>query len=259
MSLDATGCLGQSNNLGRGRIIGNFRSHWAAAVPTTRPPKALQGPPVEGRDPMTCCSHCGKHSVSLKRCLGCLQASYCGAECQKAARKLHKKMCARREEVFLQVMAASDAADAPGVLRWEGRMEELMEGVTDALCDTILHAFMKAHMLQIPIKGPLVAVPKVLRLEDRRIELLGKMQHFRSQGEAMCNAAHMLIFAHQQQEAGIFFQRARDVGAAHGFFTVESQACEGLAELSITAGRSEEGVELLRNALAGFSTLYPKP
>ncbi|KAJ1493149.1 hypothetical protein T484DRAFT_1879840 [Baffinella frigidus] len=197
---------------------------------------------MAGRE--TSCAHCGKHSVALKRCLGCLQVLYCGAECQKAARRGHKKTCARREDVFMQVMQAGAQGDAQGVLKWEGRMEELMEGMPDTICDTILHAFMKAHMQQPFSRGPLAKVPEALRLENRRIELLGKMELSRNQGEAMCNAAHMLIFAGQPQDAARSFQRARDVGAAHGFFTVESQACQGLAELFITQERHEEGAEL---------------
>ncbi|KAJ1467973.1 hypothetical protein T484DRAFT_2304801 [Baffinella frigidus] len=39
------------------------------------------------------CSHCGKIAPALQRCSRCKQASYCGAECQKAAWQLHKKTC----------------------------------------------------------------------------------------------------------------------------------------------------------------------
>ena len=45
-------------------------------------------------------------------------------------------------------------------------------------------------------------------------------------------------------------QRARDLGAAHGFFTVEGSACQGLGKLELEEGRDDEGRELLRNAVA---------
>mmetsp|Transcript_71682 Transcript_71682/g.164280 ORF Transcript_71682/g.164280 Transcript_71682/m.164280 type:complete len:124 (+) Transcript_71682:167-538(+) len=44
---------------------------------------------------MTCCSHCGKtgDGDALMRCGRCKQDSYCGAECQRARWKVHKKSC----------------------------------------------------------------------------------------------------------------------------------------------------------------------
>ena len=53
----------------------------------------------------------------------------------------------------------------------------------------------------------------------------------------------------RNSEAATWYQRARDVGAAHGLFTVECMACRGLGRAAIDAGRHEEGVALLRNAL----------
>ena len=55
------------------------------------------------------------------------------------------------------------------------------------------------------------------------------------------------------QKAAGFFQRARDVGAAHGFFSVECKACHGLGHRALDEGRHEEGLDLLRNALAASS------
>ena len=52
-----------------------------------------------------------------------------------------------------------------------------------------------------------------------------------------------------KSEAATWYQRARDVGAAHGFFSLESTACIGLGKAANDAGRHEEGVDLLRNAL----------
>jgi hypothetical protein len=93
----------------------------------------------------------------------------------------------------------------------------------------------------------------VVRLQDRRIELMGNMERFRDQGETMCGAAECLFDAGKRQEAAGYFQRARDVGAAHGFFSVECKACRGLGIRAIGEGRHEEGVDLLRNALAASS------
>ena len=42
---------------------------------------------------MGSCSHCGKQREALKRCSRCKQDSYCGAECQNAAWKGHRKSC----------------------------------------------------------------------------------------------------------------------------------------------------------------------
>ena len=65
----------------------------------------------------------------------------------------------------------------------------------------------------------------------------------------MCSLSDMLRFLERKSEAATWYQRARDVGAAHGFFSLESKACEGLGRVAINAGRHEEGVALLRNAL----------
>jgi hypothetical protein len=59
----------------------------------------------------------------------------------------------------------------------------------------------------------------------------------------------MLLLLERNSEAATCYQRARDVGAAHGFFSLESEACIGLGTVAIDAGRQEEGVALLRNAL----------
>jgi len=65
----------------------------------------------------------------------------------------------------------------------------------------------------------------------------------------MCTLSDILRYLERKSEAATWFQRARDVGAAHGFFSLESRACEGLGKAAIDAGRHEEGMELLRNAL----------
>jgi hypothetical protein len=86
-------------------------------------------------------------------------------------------------------------------------------------------------------------------LVDRCIPLLGKLQRFRHQGEAMCSLSDILRLLDRDSEAATWFRRARDVGAAHGFFSLESRACIGLGMAAMEEGRHEEGLALLRNAL----------
>ena len=81
------------------------------------------------------CSHCGKEDVVLKICGKCKQVAYCGAECHKTAWKTgHKQECGEPfciGEVLAKAFAADHESDWPGVLKWKGRMEWLMEGCTE--------------------------------------------------------------------------------------------------------------------------------
>jgi len=65
----------------------------------------------------------------------------------------------------------------------------------------------------------------------------------------MCRLSDTLDFLERKNEAATWYQRARDVGAAHGFFSLESQACRGLGTAAMNEGCHEEGLALLRNAL----------
>ena len=53
-------------------------------------------------DPAGVCANCGKNgnseggAVKLKNCNACLLVKYCGVDCQRAHRKLHKKACKQR-------------------------------------------------------------------------------------------------------------------------------------------------------------------
>ena len=57
------------------------------------------------------CANCGQEGgdgVKLKNCTACLLVKYCGVDCQRAHRKLHKKACKQRaaelkdEELYSQ-------------------------------------------------------------------------------------------------------------------------------------------------------------
>jgi len=198
------------------------------------------------------CAHCGKHGTGFKRCSVCKQASYCGAACQKADWKRHKKDCAPPvplQDVSAKINGAYAADDWRGVLKWEGRMEELMAHQSDNDCCFTLSVFSGAHQMGRQENGSKDHARSYVGLAERRIPLLGKLQRFWDQGEAMCSLSNMLRLLGRKSDAATWYQRARDVGAAHGFFSLESTACRGLGRAAIDAGRHEDGVALLRNAL----------
>jgi len=198
------------------------------------------------------CVHCDKQGAGFKRCSRCKQACYCGAECQNADWKRHKKKCAPpvpMQDVAAKMNVANATGDWRGVLQWEGRMEELLARQSDDDYPGILSVFSMAHYMGLQATGSKDHACSFVGLEERRIPLLGKLQRFRDQGEAMCGFSIILRLLERDSEAATWYQRARDVGAAHGFFSLESKACIGLGRAAVDAGRHEEGVALLRNAL----------
>jgi len=128
-------------------------------------------------------------------------------------------------------------------------MEELMALRSDDYCSWILSVFSTAHRMGWQATGSKDHARSFARLVERRIPLLGKLQRFRDQGEAMCNLSNILRLLERNSEAATWNERARDVGAAHGFFSLESTACIGLGTEAMEEGRREEGLALLRNAL----------
>ena len=198
------------------------------------------------------CAHCGKQGAGFKRCSRCKQACYCGVACQHANWKRHKKTCAPLvplQDVAAKINAAYAADDWPGVLHWEGRMEELMAHQSDDDCSFLLSVFSGAHQMGRQENGSKDHMRSFVGLVERWIPLLGKLQRFRDQGDAMCNLSDILRLLNRMSEAATWCQRARDVGAAHGFFSLECKACIGLGNVAMRGGRHEEGVALLRNAL----------
>jgi hypothetical protein len=199
------------------------------------------------------CAHCAKQGAELKRCSICKCVWYCGAACQNAAWRRHKKTCApplSTNDVRAKVLAARAASEFREVLKWEGRMEEMMDGKPDAVRNDILRKFYCSHAAQSLSTGSPHHLLSLIRLGEERVALLGKMERFRDQGEAICNLADDHHRAGKRKEAVEYYQKARKVGEAHGFFSVECRACLGLGDEAIMEGRDEEGLALLRNALA---------
>jgi len=213
------------------------------------------------------CSNCGKQGVSLKRCARCMQASYCGADCQKASWKQHKQTCvpiakSRTDplplpltEVWELIAAADNIGNDPSghwrkILKWEGRMDELLANPDDASKINVLHAFIRAYMHKDSEMGNTESNAKIDRIGERVVGLLGKLERFRDQGTTLHLLAEHLMMSRQFPKAKKFLNRVRDIGAEHGFFGLEAKACHRLGNFAMLEGRKEEGMGLLRNALA---------
>jgi len=195
------------------------------------------------------CSYCGKvakkKGVVLQRCSICKHASYCGAKCQQAGWKRHKKTCVSDVDLEKKLMILVGMEDWRGVMACEGRVEGMLERKPHVRPGW-LGMFALAHTEASLGAGSTAACS----LMEQQIDLLGTIQHFRDQGDAMCRAAENLELLGRREQAAKQYERARAVAEAHGFFQVECTACEGLGDLAIKDGRFSEGLDLLRNALA---------
>ena len=92
--------------------------------------------------------------------------------------------------------------------------------------------------------------PEERQTRMERMEKQGLKERPRHKGEVMCQLAASLVSADRPQDAAKQYEKARDVGAAHGFSSVEREACLGLGKQRMEAGRDEDGVALLWEALA---------
>ena len=179
------------------------------------------------------------------------------------------------EEVQDLVETAHIAEDWPGILKWEARMDRIMEGQPDEFCEWFFRVFIGAHKeMRRDTGDPAHALANV-GLHERRAELLGKMERFRDQGDAMCEMGNNLMISGMRQNkegevedeavqrafqrARDAFQLARNLAEAHGFFSVECQACLGLGRLALRhqEDRTQEAVDLLKNALAAVLPSSP--
>jgi hypothetical protein len=225
------------------------------------------------------CANCGKQGDGFKRCTICKDAHYCGPACQKDDWKHHKKKCttpvpiqlkdvgAKTEctppvplvEFRAKVDAARKAKDWRAVLKYEGQLEEMLNCKWPGVANIpdwmqrnsahLLTAFSYAHHDGFVETGKIEHTRAFHGYAERLIPMLGELQHFRDQADAMCMLSRLLGAVGRKSESATWFQRARDVGAANGFFSLESKACVGLGNLAFLDGRHEEAEGLMRNAL----------
>ena len=141
-------------------------------------------------------------------------AAGAGSSCARVSAKETESV--RRmpiEEVDARLGAAAQSSDWQAILKFEGRIEELLEGGSDdARRNIILQAFIMAHRRGMAAAGGTDHARSVATLESRRVELLGRMERFRDQGLAMCNMGdHLLFIPDRRQDAARVFQQARSM------------------------------------------------
>lgn len=74
-------------------ILTPSRAGWSQHVESSAPTST--GQTLKPAGAVAKCDNCGKAGDGLLVCGGCRKVRYCGAECQKAARKEHKRDCVR--------------------------------------------------------------------------------------------------------------------------------------------------------------------
>jgi hypothetical protein len=158
------------------------------------------------------------------------------------------------KEVQEYVKAAAATGDWLEIIKWKGRMEELLENQSAAASHTILYYFKQAHLMcWVDSKKDDAGKEHgrtYVRLEERRIDILDKMGSFRESALALIELANTLLLIEADGEkASRFLRRAREIGAAHGFLEVECRACQGLGQRAVLQGQYQDAVQLLRDAL----------
>mmetsp|Transcript_47592 Transcript_47592/g.112960 ORF Transcript_47592/g.112960 Transcript_47592/m.112960 type:complete len:270 (-) Transcript_47592:42-851(-) len=133
-----------------------------------------------------------------------------------------------------------------GVLKHEGEMEAMMaarvDGNPNASRERLFDEFAKAHWA-------LGNHAKAARYHERRVEMLGKVQRFRDQGDAMCQVANCLQSAKDVDGARKWLKKACYLAKENGYFSVECNASMLLGLQDLREERTPEGIEQLRYAL----------
>ena len=141
------------------------------------------------------------------------------------------------------VYTAANARDWLGVLRWEGRLEELLT-LQESQQPKQIYAFALANQAQ-------GLYAEAASLFQRRVQVLEKMERFSEQGADMCQVGDCFLRLNDAKQAETWYQNARKFGDKHGCYAVECAACLGLGCVEFYfRGRKQGAEELLRHALA---------
>jgi tetratricopeptide (TPR) repeat protein len=225
------------------------------------------GPPQLEPESSLLCGHCDKpaptNGVGHECCGYCKAQEYCSAECMQAHSSEHEPKCKadRLLDLMSTIHTVEFARDWRKVIPLQAKMEMLMlDGPIDVTNDqrrAILNLFIHSNNLANAETGHYMYKTSALRLKESIVKLLGDMGLFHDQALEMTSLGGMFMCMKQIKVANVYFQEVRDIGEAHGFFTLECKGCLGLGRVAMKEGRVEEGLALLRNALVASSLLIP--
>jgi tetratricopeptide (TPR) repeat protein len=147
------------------------------------------------------------------------------------------------QEIRKDVLQSGLDKDHAGILRWEGRFDELVEGQATAMEAALLSNFADAYY----DSGQAV---KAGTMYGGYAECLQTLNMFREQVEIMRRTAWCWMAASDFKKAIVWYSGTRDHSAQHGFPLLESAACIGLGRALTQEGRIIEAVAQQRRALA---------
>ena len=196
-------------------------------------------------------------------CGDCKEQKYCSIGCMEAHSSEHIPKCKfhRLHDLLGQINTIELASNWRKVLPLQSTMEMLMlEGpidISNRQKQVVLVLFIDSNHKAYTETGHEVYRVSLIRLKENLVKLLGSMELFHEQGLYMTSLGGMFMAMKHYIVAQIYFQEVRDIGVAHGFFTMECKACLGLGRIAMKEGRSQEGLELLQNAVCASSLLLP--
>ena len=140
---------------------------------------------------------------------------------------------------------ASVSEDWDEVLRWEGRIDELVTatGPDRKIAFQVLHGFALAYHQRKKFD-------KAGDLYVKGAEICGALKHFSTQVECLAMTGECFTAASDCKMAAFWFESARDLSAEQGFASMESDMCTRLGRALGTAARFDEGLEQHRRAMA---------
>ena len=127
------------------------------------------------------------------------------------------------------------------VLRWKGRIEELVKGQDQKIIYVLLKSFALGFERTEKFD-------KARLLWERCAESCGASKRFSEQVQALTAVAECYVQEDDFKKAAVWLENARDVSKEHGFVSMESKSCSRLADFFLVAGRISDGVEQHRRA-----------